>query len=113
MPFTTWIRDPLGIHKDVIDIKKSKLETERLEDEKRARNLITPATMDDVEKYDNMYARIRRELERDFDKSRTRKGRIADKSGPGCLIATMQIILVLLSVIHLVWFSIYQTHQLT
>lgn len=52
MPFTTWIRDLLGIRKDVIDTKKSKLEVERLEDEKRARNLITPATLDDVKNYD-------------------------------------------------------------
>ena len=52
MPFTTWIRDALGIRKDVVDIKKAKLETEKLEAEKRERDLITPATLDDVKKYD-------------------------------------------------------------
>ena len=52
MPFTTWIRDALGIRKDVVDTKKAKLETEKLEVEKRERDLITPATLDDVKKYD-------------------------------------------------------------
>lgn len=36
MPFKTWIRDALGIRKDVVDIKKAKLETKKLEDEERA-----------------------------------------------------------------------------
>jgi hypothetical protein len=52
MPFTTWIRDALGIRKDMVDIKKAKLETEKLEAEKRERDLITPATLEDVRKYD-------------------------------------------------------------
>jgi hypothetical protein len=52
MPFTTWIRDILGIRKDVVDTKRTKLEIERLEVEKRERDLITPATLDDVRKYD-------------------------------------------------------------
>ena len=58
MPFTTWIRDLFGIRKDVIDTKKSKLEVEKLEEEKRSRDLITPATLDDVKKYDDKYRRL-------------------------------------------------------
>ena len=48
-----WIRDLLGIRKDVVDLEKSKLEVKRLKDEERTRHsLITPATFDDVMKYD-------------------------------------------------------------
>lgn len=48
-----WIRNALGIRKDLIDTKKSKLEVKKLEHEEKARNnLITPATMEDIEKYD-------------------------------------------------------------
>ena len=52
MPFTTWIRDLFGIRKDVIDTEKTKLEITKLEAEERERNLITPASLDDVVKYD-------------------------------------------------------------
>jgi integrase len=52
MPFTTWIRDLLGIRKDYVDTERSILEIERLEAEKRERTLITPATLEDIEKYD-------------------------------------------------------------
>lgn len=64
MPFTTWIRDLFGIRKDVIDTKKAKLEIEKLEEEKRARNLITPATLDDVKRYDPKYRMIKRKMKR-------------------------------------------------
>src|SRR5882762_4255988 len=53
MPFTTWIRDLFGIRKDVIDIKKAKLEITKLEDEEdERRGLIELATLEDVKKYD-------------------------------------------------------------
>lgn len=52
MPISTWIRDVLGIRKDIVDTKKTELEIEKLRDERRARSLITPATLDDVKKYD-------------------------------------------------------------
>lgn len=52
MPISTWIRDLFGIRKDIIDTKKTKLEITKLEAEERERNLITPATMGDVKKYD-------------------------------------------------------------
>lgn len=58
MPISTWIRDIFGIRKDLIDTKKSKLEVKKLEEEDRARNLITPATMDDIKKYDPKYDQI-------------------------------------------------------
>ena len=52
MPVSTWIRDVLGIRKDIIDTEKSKLEIDKLKAEDRERNLITPASLDDVKKYD-------------------------------------------------------------
>jgi hypothetical protein len=58
-PFFGWLRDLLGIHKDIIDTKKSKLEIQKLQDEELARNLITRATIADIEKYDPKYARIK------------------------------------------------------
>jgi hypothetical protein len=51
-PFFGWIRDLLGIRKDIIDTKKSKLEIQKLQDEELSRNLITRATIADIEKYD-------------------------------------------------------------
>jgi hypothetical protein len=63
MPFTTWIRDLFGIRKDVIDTKKAKLEITRLEAEERERNLITPATLDDVKKYDPNYEKLKLQIE--------------------------------------------------
>lgn len=55
----TWIRNLLGIRKDVIDTNKAKIDTlkaelevDKLEDEASERNLITRATLDDVKKYD-------------------------------------------------------------
>ena len=58
MPFTTWIRDLLGIRKDFIETEKSVLEIEKLEDEKRERDLVARATLDDVKKYDPKYRRL-------------------------------------------------------
>lgn len=52
MPISTWIRDLFGIRKDVIDTKKAKLEITKLQAEERERDLITPATLDDVKEYD-------------------------------------------------------------
>ncbi len=62
-----WIRNALGIRKDLIDTKKSKLEVKKLEDEERARNLITPATLDDVKKYDAKTRRLFNEIKRNRD----------------------------------------------
>lgn len=67
-----WIRDLFGIRKDWIDAKKALadtkkvgLETEKLEDEKSKRgSLITPATLDDVEKYDPKVQKIQRRASR-------------------------------------------------
>jgi hypothetical protein len=64
MPIFGWIRDLLGIHKDVYETKKTRLEIEKIEDEKR-RKIIFPATFDDIKKYDPTYraihARVRAE----------------------------------------------------
>lgn len=51
MPLTSWIRDLFGIQKDMYDTKKTRLAVEKIEDEKRAK-LITPATIEEVKKYD-------------------------------------------------------------
>jgi len=58
-PFFGWLRDLLGIRKDIIDTKKSRLEIQKLQDEELARNLITRATIADIEKYDPKYSRIK------------------------------------------------------
>lgn len=46
-----WIRDLFGIQKDMYETKKTRLEIEKIEDEKREK-LITPVTLADVKKYD-------------------------------------------------------------
>lgn len=52
-----WIRDLFGIQKDMYETKKTRLEIEKIEDEKREK-LITPATMEDIEKYDPKTQRL-------------------------------------------------------
>ena len=52
MPIFGWIRDALGIGKDVIDAKKSNLDVERLQAEKREREILTRPTLEDVKRYD-------------------------------------------------------------
>jgi hypothetical protein len=60
---TGWLRGLLGIRKDLVDTKKAKLEVKKLQHEERTRNsLITPATFDDVKKYDPKLAAIIREI---------------------------------------------------
>jgi hypothetical protein len=51
MPLFGWIRDLFGIQKDMYETKKTRLEIEKIEDEKRDK-LITPASLEDVKKYD-------------------------------------------------------------
>lgn len=58
-PLFGWLRDLLGIRKDLIDTKKSKLEVRKLEEEELDRNLITRATIADIEKYDPKLQRIK------------------------------------------------------
>lgn len=65
----SWIRNLLGIRKDVVDTNKAKIETlkaelevDKLEDEASERNLITRATLADVKKYDPKYKRIKRRI---------------------------------------------------
>jgi hypothetical protein len=67
----SWIRNLLGIRKDVIDTNKAKIETlkaelevDKLEDEASQRNLITRATMDDVKKYDPRFLELLDEVQK-------------------------------------------------
>ena len=50
-PFA-WIRDLLGIRKDAGEIRKTRLEVEKLEREERERELITPASFEQVKEFD-------------------------------------------------------------
>ena|ERR1044071_7207530 len=50
MPIIGWIRDLFGIQKDMYETKKTRLEIEKIEEEKREK-LITPATLEDVLRY--------------------------------------------------------------
>ncbi len=52
MPIIGWIRDLFGIQKDMYDTKRTRLEIKKLEDAEREKTLITPATIEDVKKYD-------------------------------------------------------------
>ncbi|MDQ3805512.1 MAG: hypothetical protein M3416_16995 [Acidobacteriota bacterium] len=61
MPIIGWIRDLFGIQKDMYETKKTRLEIEKIEGEKREK-LITPATLDDVKKYDPKIMRIERRI---------------------------------------------------
>ena len=71
MPVTTWIRDILGIRKDVIDAKKAKLEVTRLQDEEDARRgLIDLATLNEIKKYDPKVKKLERRIELDDGLSR-------------------------------------------
>jgi hypothetical protein len=63
MPIFTWIRDLLGIRKDYVDTKKSVLEIEKLEVERRERDLITPATLNDVKKYDPNFQKLQLKID--------------------------------------------------
>lgn len=51
MPIFSWIRDLFGIQKDMYETKKTRLEIDDIERKERER-LITPATVEDVKKYD-------------------------------------------------------------
>jgi hypothetical protein len=58
MPFTTWIRDALGLWKDHKELQKLDLEIERMTTEKRERDLITCATFEQVTQFDGKYKQI-------------------------------------------------------
>src|SRR5437588_11315562 len=62
MPITSWIRDLFGIQKDMYETKKTRVEIEKIEDEKREQ-LITPATLEDVKKYDPKNLRLIHNIE--------------------------------------------------
>lgn len=107
MPIIGWIRDLLGIHKDHIDKQKSRLEVKKLEkEESEGKNLIKPATLDDVKKYDPKAARLEyehRQQMRRYEEERRykaqdkrihgwgREGKIS-KDG-GCLVTLLLILL--------------------
>jgi hypothetical protein len=58
-----WLRNIVGTRKDLVDTKKSQLEIRKLVDEEIARNLITKATIADIEKYDPKIEKIKRKVE--------------------------------------------------
>ncbi len=68
-PVIDMIRGLLGIRKDLIDTKKSKLEVQKLQDEERSRNLITRASMEDIEKYDPKVKTLKRKINKSADKT--------------------------------------------
>src|SRR4051794_26355075 len=68
MPLFGWIRDLFGIQKDMYETKKTRLEIEKIEDEKREK-LITPATLDDVKKYDSKVKRLLESIRDDMGKN--------------------------------------------
>ncbi|HEX7316211.1 MAG TPA: hypothetical protein VF297_20060 [Pyrinomonadaceae bacterium] len=62
MNFIGWIRDLFGIQKDMYETKKTRLEIEKIEEEKREK-LIILATLDDVKKYDPKIRQIESQLD--------------------------------------------------
>ena len=60
----SWIRDLLGIRKDIIDTKKTKLETQKLEKElEEKESLIHKPTFEQIEKYDLKTAQIKKMID--------------------------------------------------
>lgn len=100
MPIFGWIRDALGIGKDVVDTKKARLEIKKLEDERREK-IIFPATMGDVEKYDPAYRALRARIEADIgEKNRMAfDPRPCPESSPTRLRVRVKILLGLLSLL--------------
>jgi hypothetical protein len=105
MPITTWIRDLLGIPKDVIDLKKSKLELERLEHEKQERDLVSRATLEDVKKYDPKYKLLNDKIE-ESEKRPDFHIPATDPIGPGWR-ELLLLLLMLAMLIYLIYFLIY------
>jgi hypothetical protein len=73
----SWIRNLLGIRKDLIDTSKAKIETlkaelevDKLEDEASERHLITRATLDDVKKYDAKNSLIEEKIKEEYQKQK-------------------------------------------
>lgn len=63
MPVTTWIRDALGIPKDVLEIKKLRIEIAQLVEERdRVKRVLVLANRDDIEKYDPKTQRLLKEI---------------------------------------------------
>jgi len=50
MPIPTWIRDLLGIRKDIVETEKAMLEIAVLKDERVARELIVRASREDIDR---------------------------------------------------------------
>jgi hypothetical protein len=74
MPITSWISGLLGSVADipgkVLNLKKTKLEIDKLKREtKRESSRITPATLEDVKKYDPKVREIERRVEEDKQES--------------------------------------------
>jgi hypothetical protein len=93
----------LGIRKDLIDTKKAKLEVKKLQHEERTRNsLITPATFDDVVKYDPKIHQIGKKVgSKRSGKFHARYESLEEKSSArGCLISlTILFLLILISLL--------------
>jgi hypothetical protein len=108
MPITTWIRDLLGIPREVIDLKKSKLELEKLEDEKRQRT-ITIATLKDIKEYDPRVEAIKQNERR---RLRNERRDVREYHGGGCALLwipawfslLLLVIVVVMVVIWIIWF---------
>lgn len=62
MNFIRWIRDLFGIQKDMYETKKTRLQIDEIERKERERTLITPATLEDVRRYDPKIINIERNI---------------------------------------------------
>jgi hypothetical protein len=99
----TWIRNLLGIRKDVADFEKVKIDTlkaelevDKLEDEASERNLLTRATMDDVKKYDPKYTKLEARIKGERIKRRRRESLMLARVSPLQTILTLLVTLFLL-----------------
>lgn len=115
MPIFGWVRDAHGLWKDMQESRKTRLEIKKLEleDEKQER-LITPATVEDVKKYDpkaqklDMMEAARRKHEeiRERDRWKDREERmkqIGTGKGGGCAVLLLLVLLLAASVLFAAW----------
>lgn len=103
MPIFGWIRDIFGIQKDMYETKKIRLEINKLEDAEREK-LITPATMDDVRRYDPKIRRIELKIRRRKLKMESRPPRTLGHESFS-LAGCVAVLLILLIMLLLWWFG--------
>ena len=107
-PFA-WVRDMFGIRKDADDRRKTNLEIERLEHERRQReSQIQRATLEDVKKYDPKAKKLEEAVKSSSPVMSSPGagfggGGGGGPDGCGCICAIILLLLAAILVLILVW----------